>query len=208
MSEPAPRFRDGYGNDYLGLDVADAENLEGLLGALLELLGAPSIHEELSELLSTDPFRHLSDDLARQYFIVRHLLASAPAGPRADRADRPAAPLRDGAATGACPVCGTSFAPAANKRYCCPACKATAWRRRHRPAVPPVELPAARPRRSFTVYECADCGTRSLGEQRCEGCGLFMARVGVGGTCPGCDSAITVGDLLDDLGDREVMPRT
>lgn len=196
MSDPAPRFRDCCGNDYLGLDISEAEGLAGLLGALLELLEVPSVHEDLSDLLTPDRFRYLTDDLANQFFVVRHLLASAPAGPVPNQ---PASPSRDGDATALCPVCGTSFIPAPNKVYCCEACKATAWRRRHQAAVAPVVVPPFAPRLSFTVYECGACGTRSLGEQRCEGCGLFMARLGIGGTCPECDFAVTVGDLLGDL---------
>jgi len=63
-------------------------------------------------------------------------------------------------------------------------------------------LTTVRSRRSSTVYECGDCGTRSLGEQRCE-CGRFMRRVGTGGHCPHCDEAVA----LSDLADEEVMPR-
>ena len=109
----------------------------------------------------------------------------------------PVEPLRNESATGRCPVCQTCFIPAPNKVYCGDACKATAWRRRHQATVRPIALPAARPRRTFTVYECPACGIRAVGEQRCE-CGSFMRRVGWGGHCPHCDEAVAVTDLLDE----------
>jgi DNA polymerase II large subunit len=48
----------------------------------------------------------------------------------------------------------------------------------------------------MTVYECAGCGGRAVGEQRCAECSTFMRRVGLGGACPSCDEAITVADLI------------
>ncbi len=52
------------------------------------------------------------------------------------------------------------------------------------------------PRRPITVYECGTCGLRAVADQRCEPCGTFMHRVGIGGACPGCDEPVTVADLL------------
>jgi len=115
----------------------------------------------------------------------------------------PETPSRDGSATALCPVCQGSFVPAANKRYCSQACRATAWRRRHQVPGAPIVLPVPRPRQPLTVYECAACGTRSVGEQRCESCGSFMHRVGLGGHCPHCDEAVAIVDLLGE----EVVPK-
>ena len=63
---------------------------------------------------------------------------------------------------------------------------------------PAVTVPAARPRREITVYECPDCGDRYLGEQRCESCGTFARRVGIGGACPNCEGPVAISDLLDE----------
>lgn len=46
-----------------------------------------------------------------------------------------------------------------------------------------------------TVYECDACGSRALGEQRCE-CGTFARRVGIGGCCPECDAPVAVEELV------------
>ena len=94
-------------------------------------------------------------------------------------------------------MCAASFVPTPNRVYCGEACKAKAWRRRHRVAGAPVELPPSRHLRQFTVYECPACESRAVGEQRCE-CGSFMRRVGLGGRCPHCDEAVAVEDLLDE----------
>ena len=62
----------------------------------------------------------------------------------------------------------------------------------HRPGRPA-------PPGKITVYECApDCGDRYLGEQRCESCGTFARRVGIGGACPNCDGPVAISDLLDE----------
>ena len=58
-------------------------------------------------------------------------------------------------------------------------------------------VPAARPRRDYTIYECPSCGQRLLGEQRCPDCGIFGRRTGIGGLCPHCGEPITIADLLD-----------
>ena len=110
-------------------------------------------------------------------------------------------PSRDGDATRPCPVCQVSFAPWGHQRYCSPACRATAWRRRHEIAAP-IVVPAGRPRRPVTVYECEACGVGAVGSQHCEGCGSFMCRVGLGGCCPHSEGPVSVTNLFDE----EVMP--
>jgi endogenous inhibitor of DNA gyrase (YacG/DUF329 family) len=117
-------------------------------------------------------------------------MSAEPAGPRT--------PLRHDAVTVPCPVCGTPFAAAGKRLYCSGACNAAAYRRRKRYADPPVVILPAQPRKPITVYECDACGTRALGQQRCEECGAFMRRVGLGGACPQCDEPVAVTDLLGE----------
>ena len=61
----------------------------------------------------------------------------------------------------------------------------------------PAPMPATRPRRDNTVYECGECQTRYLGEQWCVGCVRPCRRVGVGGLCPHCDEPVAIPDLLE-----------
>ena len=114
----------------------------------------------------------------------------------------PNAPWRHDAVTIPCPLCATPFVPAGKRRYCRPACVAAAYRRRKRAAEPAVAVPAPRPAKPITVYECATCGARALGEQRCDDCSSFMHRVGLGGACPHCDEPVAVTDLLDQEASR------
>jgi hypothetical protein len=106
-------------------------------------------------------------------------------------------PSRDDPATTCCPACQARFTPVGRQRYCSTPCRKTAFRRRHADPATTVVVPAARPRRRITIYECPDCGQRLLGEQRCDDCGTFARRVGLGGTCPDCDAPVAVEDLLD-----------
>jgi hypothetical protein len=115
-------------------------------------------------------------------------MAPAPAG---------APSSRDEGATLPCPVCGQGFSPLGRARFCSDGCRKKAWRRRHQVPQVPVVVPAGAPRRPGTVYECGSCGTRAVGEQYCEGCGTFMARVGLGGPCPECGSAVAIEELVD-----------
>ena len=113
-------------------------------------------------------------------------------------------PLGDDGATMTCPVCQSFFAPSGRKRFCSDPCRRLAWKRQQKaPPTPIVVPPPGQPRRPLTVYECAACGTRAVGEQRCEDCGTFMARVGLGGHCPHCDEAVAVADLIT----KEVMSK-
>jgi hypothetical protein len=77
-------------------------------------------------------------------------------------------PSRDDPGTTTCPVCRRCYTPVGRQLYCSTACRKTAFRRRHQQLGPAVTVPAARPRREITVYECSDCGDRYLGEQRCQ----------------------------------------
>jgi hypothetical protein len=106
-------------------------------------------------------------------------------------------PSRDDPATMTCPVCRTRFTPTGRQTYCSTPCRKTAFRRRHQHPPTTVVVPAARPRRQITVYECPACGERLLGDQRCQPCATFTRRVGIGGPCPHCDEPVCLTDLLD-----------
>lgn len=106
-------------------------------------------------------------------------------------------PSRDDDATIPCPVCGTAFTVTGRRRYCSDSCRRAAWARRHRPPPPVVVPPPAGSRRPHTVYECDTCGQRALGDQRCEDCGTFMRRVGLGGPCPACDEPVAAKELTE-----------
>jgi hypothetical protein len=108
----------------------------------------------------------------------------------------PASPRRDDSVTiNTCPACGQPFTPSGRRRWCSAACKQAAWRRSRTPAtpVPPIPPPGRKP--DFTVYECGSCGLRTLGSQRCQDCGTFMAAVGTGGPCPHCDEPVAIQDI-------------
>ena len=100
--------------------------------------------------------------------------------------------------TMACPVCGSPFVPAGRRSFCSDGCRAAAHRRRRAAARPVVVVPVAASRVPLTVYECADCGSRAIGGQRCADCSTFMRRIGIGGSCPHCDEAVAVSELLGE----------
>jgi hypothetical protein len=101
-----------------------------------------------------------------------------------------------------CGICGKPFRPLGRQRWCSAACRTAAWRRFHHPAdskpAPPVPPPAGR-RRDVTVYECASCGERAIGAQRCDDCNTFMRAVGIGAPCPCCDTPIAVAELVESI---------
>ena len=105
-------------------------------------------------------------------------------------------PLRHDGVTMTCPVCEQPFTPNGRRRFCTDACKAVAYRRRQTTRPAPTLLPAQQ-RRPVTVYECATCGHRALGQQRCDDCNTFMTRIGYGGLCPCCDEPTATNELLD-----------
>ena len=97
--------------------------------------------------------------------------------------------------TATCPVCAHPFQPEGRQRYCKPACRKTAHRRRH--AVP-VEVTVPAPgvdRRARTVFQCPDCEGLQLGVQRCVDCLIFGRSLGLGGHCPHCEEPVTLEDL-------------
>jgi ribosomal protein L32 len=102
----------------------------------------------------------------------------------------------------ACPVCGGT-PPSSRSVYCEPACKQFAYRLRHQPlaSVDPVILRKQLQRKrllvAHTVYECSSCGERFLGERRCPDCHLYGRSVGLGGSCPDCETVILLADLLE-----------
>lgn len=99
----------------------------------------------------------------------------------------PENPSRDDGVTIACGWCGRRFSPSGRRKFCSRGCRQAAWRERHPAPLPP--LPARAPRLA-TVYECPECSTRYLGDQRCEDCGVFMRRIGPGAECPHCDQPL------------------
>ncbi len=110
-------------------------------------------------------------------------------------------PSRDAGVTAVCGVCGRPTPPGRVRRWCSPACRQAAYRRRTLPPQPTLaaDLPPARSHRETTVYVCPGCDTRYLGQQRCEDCNLFTRRVGPGGPCPHCDEPVALTDLQEPL---------
>ena len=105
-----------------------------------------------------------------------------------------------------CPVCGGT-PPSSRSVYCKPACKQLAYRLRRRtlpstadPAILRKDLQRRRLLVAHTVYECSRCGERFLGERRCGDCNLFARSIGLGGSCPDCDTVILLADLLELAG--------
>ncbi len=110
--------------------------------------------------------------------------------------DRSKSPSCHDGVTTPCPVCQRRFVLIGRRRFCSDACRALAYRRRRDASRTSLVVPVARPRRPITVYECDGCGGRAVGDQRCEQCGTFMRRVGIGGCCPSCDEPIAVAELV------------
>lgn len=108
----------------------------------------------------------------------------------------PQARSRNAPVTAVCGVCAETLPPGRARKWCSDSCRQAAWRRLHQAAAttPPV-LPPGRPKRPSTVYECADCGGRLLGEQYCELCRTFMGRVGAGGLSPCCGEPVAFIEL-------------
>ena len=106
-------------------------------------------------------------------------------------------PSRNVSVTATCLVCGGSLPPGRARTTCSDACRQTLWRRRNQPTRTTPDLPASKPRKAHTVYQCDNCDTRTLGNQRCTDCNTFMRALGPGGQCPRCDEPITIDELLN-----------
>ena len=104
--------------------------------------------------------------------------------------------------TAPCLACDGPLPAGRARRYCSPACRQDAYRRRHQPTRPAAELPARGSRRDGTVYTCGKCETRYLGEQWCHDCNRPCQRLSAGGTCPSCEEIIltaeVTGNQIDD----------
>jgi ribosomal protein L34E len=113
-------------------------------------------------------------------------------------------PSRDDPATMTCPRLPDLLHPVGRQTYCGTPCRKTAFRRRHQTPSAAITVPAARPRRDYTINECGDCGERLHGQQRCQPCGSFARRIGTGGLCPHCDQPVALSDLIDQ--ETTIMP--
>jgi len=96
-----------------------------------------------------------------------------------------------------CPACGLNLPAGRARRFCSPACRQAAYRRRHQQLPPEVPLPPRRSRLQGTVYECIECETRYLAEQWCPDCALPCRRLGPGGACPCCQEVIIIAELIE-----------
>jgi len=108
-------------------------------------------------------------------------------------------PLRNGYVTaGTCQICDQPLPTGRARATCSDACRQALWRRRHQPTIHPTAAPPTGAlRRPITVYECATCGTRQLGDQYCHDCNTFMHTIGTGGTCPHCTEPVAHTELTD-----------
>jgi len=109
---------------------------------------------------------------------------------------QPVTPSCHDAVTITCPICQHRFTPVGRQKFCSDACRAAAYRRRRDARPASLVVPKAQPRRPITVYECDNCGARSLGEQHCVDCATFMRKIGIGGNRPSCDEPVAVAELV------------
>ncbi len=94
-----------------------------------------------------------------------------------------------------CPICGVTFTPVGRQAYHSNACRQVAYRRR----AGSVELAPVVPtggRREHSIYRCAECETRYLGQQWCPECNRPCRRLAAGGACRDCGELLTVEELL------------
>lgn len=100
-----------------------------------------------------------------------------------------------------CAECGRPFPPRGRARFCGQACRQRSYRaRQSAPAVRVLAASGKHRDRDLTVYECGRCGERSLGDQRCESCGVFGTCLGYGLPCPDCGDLLVLNELLAQLG--------
>ncbi|MGI8807830.1 MAG: hypothetical protein ACR2KK_08325 [Acidimicrobiales bacterium] len=92
--------------------------------------------------------------------------------------------------TTACLRCGVAFDRLGRQRFCSAIFRQSAWRQRRSAPIEPIVAKAD------VVYECPDCDTRYLGEQRCDDCNLWCRRVGPGGCCPTCEAPVAITDIF------------
>ncbi|MCA1693934.1 MAG: hypothetical protein LC749_03930, partial [Actinobacteria bacterium] len=120
-------------------------------------------------------------------------------------------PSGDVSVTARCLACDSPVPAGRARRYCSPACRQDAYRRRHQSAGPVMQLPARRSRRDGTVYACGECDNRYLGEQWCHDCNRPCQRLGAGGTCPSCEDIILteelIGDQVNDTPSKNLPPQ-
>jgi len=103
-------------------------------------------------------------------------------------------------------ACGRRFVPRGRQTYCTDACRQRSFRRRQ-PPVDEIQLGlATRLPRTSIVYQCPECETRLLGQQRCDECGVFARRLGPGAACPHCDEPVAIVDLIAEV--RSSLPTT
>ena len=91
----------------------------------------------------------------------------------------------------------TNLLDSARSIYCSPACKQRCYRARHAsPRLAKVRTHAPKrvrtDRVAHSVYECPSCGERFVGLRRCPDCNLFLANLGLGGTCVHCNEPLLV----------------
>jgi hypothetical protein len=113
-------------------------------------------------------------------------------------------PIREGSrdGQGGCLVCGKDT-PSTRAKYCGRAHQQRSYRLRHQTPIADLALvrKALQRRKALvahTIYECGGCGGRFVGVRRCESCNLFCGAVGLGGSCPECDTPVLVDDLLGE----------
>jgi len=113
-------------------------------------------------------------------------------------------PLREGSrdGQGGCLVCGKDT-PSIRAKYCSRAHQQRSYRLRHHTTTTDLTLvrKALQRRKALvdhTIYECGNCGERFVGVRRCDSCNLFCAALGVGGSCPECDTPVLIDDLLGE----------
>lgn len=187
----APRITtDTHGNRYAAVAVEELDEWAWLLNRLEDWLGHAG-HDTVADW--ADFAGPGGTRLADVVYVLGHWVTRMRA-----LAEGPPAPWGDDDATMTCPACGSRFTPSGRRRYCSDTCRATAWRRRHQPAPTPLTIPTGISRQAVTVYQCPSCDARHVKQQRCDECGIFARRVGLGGHCPNCDEAVTIEDLVGD----------
>ncbi len=105
-----------------------------------------------------------------------------------------------------CPACGAPLPAGRSRRFCSPACRQAAYRRRHQSVSAKARLPPRRSRLEGTIYQCPECETRYLAEQWCPECSQPCQRLGAGGICPGCEEMITIEELTENTAASSPLP--